>query len=65
MFEVNRCPHSLGLFVPLEALQWAEEAEQQLSRLAPSAWELPGDVRTFGAGLPEAPCRDPYARCEV
>jgi len=43
----------------------ADEAEQQLSRLAPSGCELSGDVRIFGAGLLEAPGRDPWATFEV
>jgi len=30
---------------------WADQAEQQLSRLAPSACDLSADVRIFGAGL--------------
>jgi len=38
---------------------WADEAEQQLSRLAPSGYELSADVRIFGAGLPEALGMDP------
>jgi len=37
---------------------WADEAEQQLSRLALSACELSADVRIFGVGLPEAPGMD-------
>jgi len=37
---------------------WAEEAEQQLSRLALSACELSADVRIFGAELPEDPYTD-------
>jgi len=36
----------------------ADEAEQQLSRLALSACELSADVRIFEAGLPEAPGTD-------
>ena len=39
----------------MRALPWADEAEQELSRLALSACELSADVRIFGAGLPEAP----------
>jgi len=33
---------------------WADEAEQQLSRLALSGCEISADVRILGAGLPEA-----------
>ena len=36
-------------------MPWADEAEQQLSRLALSACHLSADVRIFGAALPEAP----------
>jgi len=37
---------------------WADEAEQQFSRLALSACELSADVRIFGAALPQAPGTD-------
>jgi len=40
--------------VPVRAVPWADEAEQQFSRLAVSACELSADVRIFRAGLPEA-----------
>jgi len=36
----------------------ANEAEQQLCRLAPSGYQLTADVRTFGAGLRKEPGRD-------
>jgi len=39
----------------VRALPWADEAEQQLSRLAPSGCQLSADVRTFRAGLRKAP----------
>jgi len=38
---------------------WADEAEQQLSRLALSGCELSADVRIFRARQPEVPCTDP------
>jgi len=38
----------------VQAVPWADEAEQQLSKLALSACELSADVRIFRAGLPEA-----------
>jgi len=41
--------HSPRLFVPVEAVPWADDTEQELSRLAPSVWELSGDICTFGA----------------
>jgi len=37
---------------------WADEAEQQLSRLALSGCKLSADVRIFKAGLPEAIGKD-------
>jgi len=40
---------------------WADEAEQQLSRLALSGCELYADVHIFGAGLPEVPGTDPLS----
>jgi len=39
-------------------MPWTDEAEQQLSRPALSAYDLSGDVRIFGAVLLEAPCTD-------
>jgi len=38
---------------------WVDEAEQQLSSLAPSGCELSADVRIFGAGLQKEPDSDP------
>ena len=35
----------------MRAVPWADEAEQQLSRLALSACELSADVHVFRAGL--------------
>ena len=64
-FEVKRCPRSLGLFVPLEALQWAEEAANKLCRLAPTVWELCGDIFTFGAGLLQVQGPNPDEMIEV
>jgi len=42
----------------VRAVPWADEAEQQLSRLALSACELSADVRIFIARLPDDPCTD-------
>jgi len=42
----------------VRAVTWADEAEQQLSRLALCGCELSADVRIFRAGLTEAPCTD-------
>ena len=39
----------------MRAVPWADEAEQQLSRLAPPGCQLSADVRTFGAGLQKQP----------
>jgi len=36
---------------------WADEAEQQVSRLALSTSELSADIPFFGAGLQKAPGR--------
>jgi len=57
-FEVERQASSPSLSASARAVPWAAEAEQQLSRLAPSGCELSGDVRLFRAGLLEASCRD-------
>jgi len=40
---------------------WADEAEQQLSRLALSGCELSEDVRIFRAELPVAPYTEPLS----
>jgi len=50
-FEVAREASSPSLCAYVRAVPWADEAEQQLSRLAPSACQLFADVRIFGAGL--------------
>jgi len=42
----------------VQAVPWADEAEQQLSRLALSACDLSADVLLFRAGLLEAPSTD-------
>jgi len=39
----------------VRAVPWADEAEQQLSRLAPYGCQLFAAVLIFGAGLLEAP----------
>ena len=57
-FEVAREASSPSLRASVRAVPWADEAEQQLSRLALFACELSADVRIFGAGLPEAPGTD-------
>jgi len=43
----------------VQAVPWADEAEQKFSRLDPSMWELPGDVCTSRAGLQQASGREP------
>jgi len=55
---VARQARSPSLWASVRAVQWADEAEQQLSRLAPSGCQLSEDVRTFGAGLRKEPGRD-------
>ena len=65
-FEVARQASSPILCASVRALPWADEAEQQLSRLAHSACQLSADIRSFGAGLPQAPGTDlPKATFEV
>jgi len=50
----------------VRAVPWADEAEQQLSRLALSGCELFADVCIFRAGLPEAPWHEhPKKRLKV
>jgi len=58
-FEVARQASSTSLRASVRAVPWAHEAEQQLSRLAPSGCQLSSDIRILGAGLPEPPCMDP------
>jgi len=53
-FEVARQARSPSLCASVRAVPWADEAEQQLSRLALSGCELSADVHIFGARLPEA-----------
>ena len=49
----------------MRAVPWADEAEQQLSKLAISVCELSADVRIFRTGLPEAPGTDPKTTFKV
>jgi len=56
--EVARQASSPSFCASVRAVPRADEAEQQLSRLALSACELSADVRIFRAGLPEALCTD-------
>jgi len=57
-FEVARQASSPSLCASVQAVPWADESEQHLSRLALSGCELSADVRIFVAALPEAPCTD-------
>jgi len=57
-FEGARQANSPRLCASVRAVPWADEAEQQLSRLALSGCELSADVRVFRVGLPEAPFTD-------
>ena len=52
-FEVARQASSPSLCASVRAVPWADEAEQQLYRLALSGCQLSADVRIFGAGLTE------------
>ena len=58
-FEVERQAGSPSLCASVRVVPWADEAEQQLSRLAPSGCELCADVRIFGAGLPKGAWQGP------
>jgi len=64
-FEVARQASSPSFCVPMRAVPWADEAEQQLSRLAPSGCELCRDYHTFRARLQEVPIRDLWSMLEV
>ena len=57
-FEGSRQASSPSLCASVRAGPWADEAEQQLSRLAPSGCHLSGDVRIFGEGMLEKCGRD-------
>jgi len=54
-FEGARQARSPSLCASVRAVPWADEAEQQLSRLALSGCELSADVRMFRVGLSGAP----------
>jgi len=64
-FEVARQSSSPSLCASVRAVPWADEAEQQLSRLASSGCELAGDVRIYGEGQRQVPGKDPWATFEV
>ena len=57
-FEGARQARSPSLCASVRAVPWADEAEQELSRLALSGCKLSADVRIFRAGLPQAPGTD-------
>ena len=60
-FEVARQASSPTLCASVRAVPWAEEAEQQLSRLPSSGCDISGDIRIFGVALLDKPGRDPIA----
>jgi len=64
-FDGARQASSPSLCASVRAVPWADEAEQQLSRLAPSGCQLSADIRIFKAGLPETPDKDPLSKFEV
>ena len=67
-FKVARQASSPSLCASVRAVPWADEAQQQLSWLAPSACQLSADVCIFGAGLLKEPGRHPphyYVTFEV
>jgi len=53
-FKGAKQASSPSLCASVQAVPWADEAEQQLSRIAISGCHLSADVRIFGAVLPEA-----------
>jgi len=55
MFEVGRQATRHSLCASVRAVPWADEAEQQLSRLAPSGCQLSANVHIFGARLRKEP----------
>ena len=57
-FEVTRQAISPTLCASVRAVPWADESEQQLSRLALSGCQLSADIRIFRAGLPEVTTMD-------
>jgi len=57
-FEVRRQASSPSLCASVRAVPWEDEAEQQLSRLSPSGYQLSADIRILKAGLTKAPDKD-------
>ena len=57
--EGSRQASSPSLCASMRAVPWADEAEQQISRLDLSGCELSADVSNFGAGVQDAPCIEP------
>jgi len=51
---------SLIVCASVRAVPWEDEAEEQLSRLAPSACQLSADVRVFEEGLLEGAWQGPH-----
>jgi len=64
-FSGGKTTSTLSLCASVRAVSWADEAEQQLSRLALSGCKLSADVRIFREGLPEEPGTDQKATFEV
>jgi len=64
MFEFVRQASSPSLCASVRAVPWADDAEQQHSRLALSASKLSADVRIFGVGLRNEPGSD-YPRSQA
>jgi len=60
-FEVASQARSRTPCAPVQAVPWETKAEQKLSRLAPSEWELCGDGHSFGTGLRQTPGKDSQA----
>jgi len=60
-FEVAREASSPSLCASVRAVPWADEAEQQLSRLAVSACDLFAHYRIFRAGHLEVSDTEPQS----
>ena len=57
-FDAARQASSPSLCASVRAVPWADEAEQQLSRIAVSGCQLSAGIRILSTGLTEAPGTD-------
>jgi len=54
-FEVAGQASSPSLYASVRAVPWADKAEEQLSRQAPSSSQLSADIRIFASELRKDP----------